>query len=200
MSTHAHARIRHTGPVRPLNRRERIQETSTNGRLLLKWGRNEKLNEVVVWASQVANSSPSSDTPSLQMLPDRQSKQLGTGLDASDRGLLPKSDEYTVKEQSHTPSTQPDVCIDFVTQTAPSDIDSHGPLGGAHAISVLYYWHRIAPYTPEARSLALRLRLLFPVTQRSSHLVSLGIKYPVFRLIATGQDTPENLATLLGPD
>jgi hypothetical protein len=176
MSTHAHARIHHTGPVRPLNRRERIRETSTNGRLLLKWGRNEKLNEVVVWASQVVKSSPSSDTPSLQILPDRQLQQLDTSLDVSDRDLLPKSNEYTVEEHSHTPFTQPDVCMDSVTQTAPNYIDSDGPLGGAHAISVLYYWHRIAPYTPEARSLALRLHLLFPVTQRSPHLVSLGIK------------------------
>lgn len=177
MSTYAHPRIRHSGPVRRLERREKIRETSTNGRLLLQWGKYEKLHEVVVWANQVDRSSPLSDTPSLQMLPDRpQSAQLDTNLDASDMDLLPKSDEYCTEGQSHTPSAQPDASMNCATQTSPSDSDRNGPLGGAHAISALYYWHCIAPYTPEARSLAFRLRLLFPSTQRSSYLVSLGIK------------------------
>jgi len=176
MSTHAHPRARHTGPIRRLNRCEGIRETSINGRLLLRWGKNEQLNEVVAWASQVATSSPSSDTPSLQMIPDSQSAQLGTDLDAIHLDLLPKSDECSNKQHSHAPSAQPDVYMNCVTPTGSSDSNNERPLGSAHAISVLYYWRCIAPYTPQAQSLALRLHLLFPVTQRSSYLVSLGIK------------------------
>lgn len=57
------------------------------------------------------------------------------------------------------------------------------------------YWKTIAPSSAAARTLADSLSLKF---SGEKGYIS-GLEYPIRRLILTGEDTPENFTTLLGP-
>lgn len=59
-----------------------------------------------------------------------------------------------------------------------------------------YYWNHVASTQPEAQALAVRLGLEFPESYVG---FKSGLVYPIRRLIITGEDTPANLALLLGP-
>lgn len=60
-----------------------------------------------------------------------------------------------------------------------------------------YYWNYVAITKPEAQTLASRLGLDFPAGLQDAP--KSGLIYPIRRLITTGEDTPTNYTTLLGP-
>jgi hypothetical protein len=59
------------------------------------------------------------------------------------------------------------------------------------------YWVHTTATNPSAISLARRLRLDLP--KGDLYGFKAGMMYPMRRLVTTGEDTPENMATLFGP-
>lgn len=59
------------------------------------------------------------------------------------------------------------------------------------------YWTQTAHTKPEAQALATRIGLDIP--QGTVHGFHSGLMYPLHRLVTSGEDTPANMAILLGP-
>lgn len=62
------------------------------------------------------------------------------------------------------------------------------------------YWTAVAHSQPAAQALAERLGLSLIQPDAGTVGMKSGLIYPIRRLVVTGEDTPENMEILLGPE